>query len=219
MDLPAGILAHTYFNASDDPAAHDADVCNRQAVTVEWAYDNWCDRVLWMWRDSLMSGDDPWIEVISLDKLVKPDENGNVFIVEWSVTKDKLVKPDFRLFVQRHDLEREGFPTGEPGGPKNIVITRSTAELRMVTPGEQKNFPLAEYDHIASQTRAFGVIATPNGLNTNLDQVWIYRGEWHSYLDSQGQPVPLAVTPDGFDTPTNALRQAARLFLMATTKD
>jgi hypothetical protein len=111
------MIPHTYRNASEDPGAYDADTCPqpRQAVTAGFAWDHLIDETLWLWVSN-ESGLDPWLMITGMDKLVRPDRSGNVFIVEWGRTGEQKVPSDFRLFAQRIDLKRLGLAEGEPGG-------------------------------------------------------------------------------------------------------
>ena len=107
-----GIIEHTYVKASDDVSAWDADQCNRQAVTVAFAYEFLCDEPLW--RHSQVAaeyGMDPWSLIDSVDK-----PNDGRYEVWFTGTKSKVVEADFRLFAQRDTLRSHGFNAGEAGG-------------------------------------------------------------------------------------------------------
>jgi hypothetical protein len=124
------MIPHIYVNASEDPAASDADTCSvpRQAVTMAFAWDHLVDQTMWVWLESQQDMD-PWLEITGMDKLVRPDEKGNAFIIEWG-TGSKHVGPEFRLFVQRRDLKRLGLPEGESGGFKTGAEWRTKTHER-----------------------------------------------------------------------------------------
>lgn len=109
-----GLVVHSYVNASDDPGAYDADLCDRQAVTVAWAYENLCDEALWLWHDTQGSGLDPWRFGSGMDR----STSGTCYFFEIGNSASVTLQPGDRVYAQRRDLRRLGFSAGEPGGPK-----------------------------------------------------------------------------------------------------
>ncbi len=103
--MESGILLHKYINASDDPAAYDAEQAKRQGVTVAFAYEHLCDEALWIHNSKVFEGCDPWIEITSIDKLIKPDDNGNEYILQFGRTGELKVSSLYRVFAQRSKLE------------------------------------------------------------------------------------------------------------------
>jgi hypothetical protein len=109
------MIPHTYKFASQDPAAWDADQCDRQAVTVEWAYEHLCDEPLWHYRqESADCGFDPWRLIDGIDKFTSGNEYELCGAADWF----KRVGPKFRVFAQRSTLRKLGLPEGERGGLK-----------------------------------------------------------------------------------------------------
>lgn len=101
QSLPPGVLPHG--DPSDDPATCAADRCDRQAVTVAWAYANLCDQAVWFWTGE----SHPW-RLLTLIELTQV----NGYLVQWEYSGQQRrthVADDFRVFVQRRDLRRLGF--------------------------------------------------------------------------------------------------------------
>ena len=107
------MVPHTYRDASEDPAAYEADQIDRQGVTVAFAYEHLVDEPMYLWNvRAWESGMDPWISVSGLDREVGDGK----FIVEYGSTGEKVVEGPFRVFAQRSSLRKLGLPEGEPGG-------------------------------------------------------------------------------------------------------
>lgn len=106
-----GIIAHDYFNASDDPGAFEADEIGRQAVTVAYAWEHMCDCPMWRWSaEGASYGMEEWFSV-GLDRSAR---DPNVYFLENSSgTSSKEVPADHRIYVQRRDMPADHvFPVG-----------------------------------------------------------------------------------------------------------
>jgi hypothetical protein len=106
------MVPHSYLNASDAPDQYDADMCGRQAVTPEFAWEHLCDEPLYLYsKKAGEMGTDPWIIVTGMDKL-----NDGRYIAEFGTTGHWILHPDQYLFAQRSTLRKLGLPDGAPGG-------------------------------------------------------------------------------------------------------
>lgn len=101
-----GVLLHNYVNASDDIGAYQADQCNRQAVTAEWAFEHLVDETLYVYRTDDAHGEsgfDPWLTIDGgMDKL---KDNG-MFVLIFGRTGELVVDPKFRVFASKSKVAR-----------------------------------------------------------------------------------------------------------------
>jgi hypothetical protein len=104
----SGILSHEYVNASDDPALYAADQCNRQAVTVEWAYDHLVDENVYIYRSEYADlGLDPWISVDGGIQFVW-GSNAGKYVLCHGRTGELIpfVDGQFRVFASKNSVAR-----------------------------------------------------------------------------------------------------------------
>jgi len=107
------MIEHRYFNASEDPGAFAADLCNRQAVTAAFAFDKLCDQPLYLFSEEADEyGLDPWAMVQGMDR----DTSTGEYIVDLGLTAQTRLPADGRLYAQRSTLKALGLPEGKPGG-------------------------------------------------------------------------------------------------------
>ena len=71
-EYPAGVIEHKYVDASDDIGAYQADQCNRQAVTAQWAWDNLCDETLYVYLTDDAHGEN--VLIVGLRTFLSLDE-------------------------------------------------------------------------------------------------------------------------------------------------
>ncbi|MBK1669103.1 hypothetical protein CKO28_13775 [Rhodovibrio sodomensis] len=103
-----------FVSASDDVAAYQAVLCNRQAATAAWTAANWpADAAAWLFsREAYEMGLDPWRQV-SID--VTTDDTGDVVLYDDTRDRDWRAPGDTRVFVQLRDLPTGMVPpAGEP---------------------------------------------------------------------------------------------------------
>lgn len=103
------MIKHTYVNASDDPGAYAADQCNRQAVTAQFAWDNLCDKPIWLYsQEAADMGLDPWTLCNGMDREIP----SGMLILEYGRTGERRLKPEDRVYAQRSTLKELGLPEG-----------------------------------------------------------------------------------------------------------
>lgn len=106
-----GIIQHSYKNASDDLGQHEADACNRQAVTAEWARQH-PDVHCWLFRKGNVEfGMDPWRLIDSIDTDV---DHGTIIL--WLENGSEIsVDSEFVVYAQCRDMaiaDLQGLMTG-----------------------------------------------------------------------------------------------------------
>lgn len=89
------MIPHTYKDASENVAQYQADLIDRQEVTVDWYLDHMCDESFFRWTsdEDAEIGLDPWR--YHMDLPIEPEE---------------AVERGWRIFVQRKDMP-EGLRT------------------------------------------------------------------------------------------------------------
>lgn len=99
----AGVINHSFVNASEQPAQYDAERCNRQAVTARWLFAH-PDATGYLYLEGdAAAGLDPWRVIEGVD--AKRDDSA--YYVEWGRTGTKEVAPNFVVFVSRKEVEKE----------------------------------------------------------------------------------------------------------------
>lgn len=96
------MIPHKYVNASDAPGHYAADHLRvpRQAITVAFYWHNCVDMPVWRYdAEAAECGLDPWR---ILDGHIDAHVNGRSYFVG-----SHEVEPNFEVYVQRRDLERE----------------------------------------------------------------------------------------------------------------
>ena len=109
------MLKHEYFDASDDIAAHLADECGRQAVTVQWFCDNLDpDTPAWsFYKRGYEQGTEKWfpVELMELSETGLKEEGkpsgSRWFYLDWMAERPRPANT--RIFVQKTDLIKAGF--------------------------------------------------------------------------------------------------------------
>ncbi len=82
------MIPHVYIKASEDPGAYEADLIDRQAVSVQFAWDHLCDEPLYLFSEPRASaGMDPWIMVTGLDRSIGTGD----FVIEFGRSGERGV--------------------------------------------------------------------------------------------------------------------------------
>jgi hypothetical protein len=104
------MIQHRYCLASDEPDMWEADQCDRQAVTAEFAWKHLCDQPLYLFNKTASDmGMDAWVIVEGIDKL-----KSGQFIAETGSLARRKLNPTDRLYAQRSSLRKLGLPEGSP---------------------------------------------------------------------------------------------------------
>lgn len=86
------MIPHSYINASDNLAQYEADLIDRQEVTVDWYLDHMIEAPVFRWTN---------------------DEDHSCGLDAWRFYADLPIEPEdviergWRLFVQRKDMPAE----------------------------------------------------------------------------------------------------------------
>ncbi len=111
----AAILAHNYFDASDDYAAYGADQKGLQAVTAAFiAEPNFYVETFWMYRKTYEDAPGSWVLCESVDPMV---DGSAVDIWTYNGACIEKLPPETRVFVRKDQLTAAGFDIPENPNP------------------------------------------------------------------------------------------------------
>lgn len=96
------MIRYDYMNASDNIPQWLAEQCNRQAVTIEYYYNNLVDCPAWTFNNAWHSqGLDPWLCIEGVDKDVKCP----AYHIDYGTASTRKVAADHIIFVQKNYLK------------------------------------------------------------------------------------------------------------------
>lgn len=86
------MIAHQYTNASDNLAQYEADLIDRQEVTIDWYLDHMIDAPVFRWTcdEDHQYGLDAWR-----------------FYADLPIEPEDAISRGWRVFVQRKDMPKE----------------------------------------------------------------------------------------------------------------
>ena len=108
------ILAHNYFDASDDYAAYEADQKGLQAVTAAFiAQPNFYVETFWLYSQPYEDAPGSWVLCESVDPMV----DGSAVDI-WTYNGRCMNRdPETRVFVRKDQLVAAGFEVPENTNP------------------------------------------------------------------------------------------------------
>jgi hypothetical protein len=103
--MTSNIIEHNYLDASENVAQYMADQCGRQCVTVDYFIEHMVDCYGWTFnKEDHEYSMDPWKMFDGVDQATK----GQSRYINFVSGSDKVVGPNYAVFVQRKDMIERG---------------------------------------------------------------------------------------------------------------